>query len=376
MPKLVKRSTKYAVEYYDPQKGFTTRESLGTDDLGTARRLFAEWQLAKALPERSTLEAVTIQGLLATFYAQAAKDYASKAVYKSALEYVVKYLPDLPLSEFKRARQEGFVARLRQDGLADGTIKRLMAAISTSVKRAYEYDVIPSKPHILSITDDARRDRVMTDDEARALIRASKSENAIRYMALALMTGARPSALIGLTKAQFDFDHHLLRLLPPGERQVKQKPKPTIPLPKSLEEMARTWQDGPVFVVHSDHGKGGQLKSNESIWLKISRAVPEDVTPYVIRHTVASELRKQGVPMGDIAGYLGHKVQGMGVTERYAHFDPTFMRAAADAMDRYWNRLIGGGDERRDASVGSDTGNERGRATEIGREGPPVGGVH
>lgn len=371
MPKLVKRSAHYAVEYYDPQKGFTTRKSLGTDDLGTARRLYAEWCLTHSSPERSTLESVTVQGLLGTFYAQAAKDYASKAVYKSALEYVVKYIPDLPLSEFKRARQEGFVAKLRQDGLADGTIKRLMAAISTAVKRAYEYDVIPSKPHILTVTDDARRERVLTDDEARGLIRACRTENDIRYIALALMTGARPSALIGLTKGQFDFGHHLLRLLPPGERQVKQKPKPTIPLTKALEEMAMTWQDGPVF--QTDHKP---LKSNETIWSRVSRGVPEDVTPYVIRHTVASELRKQGVPMGDIAGYLGHKIQGMGVTERYAHFDPTFMRSAADAMDRYWNRLMGVGDEDGvDRSCG-DTGDVRGRAKEDGRESPPVGGVH
>ena len=129
----------------------------------------------------------------------------------------------------------------------------------------------------------------------------------------------------------------------------------------------------PSRVFQSDHG---QLKSNETIWDRVSRGVPEDVTPYVLRHTVASELRRQGVPMGDIAGYLGHKVQGMGVTERYAHFDPTFMRAAADAMDRYWNRLMGVGDEGRVDGSSGDNGYMRGRAEKDGREGPPVGGVH
>ena len=371
MPKLVKRSNNFAVEYYDPQKGFTTRKSLGTDDAGIARRLYAEWCLTHSSPERSTLEDVTVQGLLGTFYAQAAKDYASKAVYKSALQYVLKYIPDLPLSEFKRARQEGFVANLRQDGLADGTVKRLMAAISTAVTRAYEYDVIPSKPHILTVTDEARRDRVLTDDEARALIRACRTENDIRYISIALMTGARPSAIVGLSRGQFDFDHHLIRFLPPGQKQVRQKPKPTIPLPKNLEEMARTWEDGPVF--QTDHG---QLKSNETIWARVSRGVPEDVTPYVLRHTVASELRKQGVPMGDIAGFLGHRVQGMSVTERYAHFDPSYMRSAADAMDRYWNRLVGVASEERTNGHGDVIGSERGIAQESRAEGEPMGGVH
>jgi integrase len=281
-------------------------------------------------------EALTIKKLLLDFYNQKAHRYASKAVYNSALNYADKYLYGVTLDEFRKAKQEWFVAQLQQQGLADGTVKRVMAAISTSIKRAYEYDLIPAKPHVLTVTDDSRRERVLTDDEARALITASRTENDARYIALALMTGARPMAIIGLSKGQFDLTSRVLRLLPYGEKQVKQKPKPTIPLTRALAEMAKGWEDGPIF-------KAGdrRLTSNETIWNRIGKSVP-GATPYVLRHTVATEMRRQGVPHWDVSGYLGHKLGG--VTERYAHYDPMYMRAAADAMDRYWERLTGATD--------------------------------
>jgi integrase len=355
MPKLVKRSTNFAVEYFDPKKGFTTRRSLGTDDAREAQRLFAEWCL-KNLDEVGTLESVTVGGLLASFYAKQAQNYPSKYVYKSALSYVGEFIPDLPLAQFRRKQQEDFISKLREEKLAEGTIKRLMAAISTSVNYAYERDLIPSKPHILSVSDNARRDRPLTDDEARALIRACETTSEKRYIALALMTGARPGAILGLQKRQFDFSHHILRLLPYGEKQVKQKPKPTIPLPKALEDIAVGWEDG--YVVHLDHKP---LNDHRHIWERISTGLPEDIVCYDLRHTAATELRRQGVPEWDISGYLGHTGPGAKTTGAYAHYRPEFMRAAADAMDKYWSRLNA------QLRVGCGNAGEAGESSEEGR---------
>lgn len=354
MPKLVKRGETFAVRYYDPIKRCTTYSSFGTGDAGVAERLFHEWCLAK-LANPETLETATIEGLLGSFYAKEAKKYPSKYVYKSALQYAVKYLPALPLSQFKRVRQEAFVRQLREDKLAEGTIKRLMAAIKTAVNYAYERDLIPPPPAILSVSDDTRRDRPLTDDELKQLISACKTTSDLRYVQLAILTGARPNAILGLTKAQFDFEHHILRLLPFGEKQVKQKPKPTIPMPKALESLAKTWEDG--FVVHSDQNE--RLNTHKYLWERISKSLPDDIVAYDIRHTVATELRRQGVPEWDISGYLGHQGPGAKTTSRYAHYRPEFMRAAADAIDRFWERIS----ERRDwvGSRSSGDGSEDGQ---------------
>jgi integrase len=350
-PKLVKRSKSYAIEWYDPQKGFTTRRSLGTDDAGTARRIYAEYLL-----KTESFETRTVEGLLASFYAKKAQNYPSRYVYKTTIQYASKYLKDLDISDFKLKKQEFFVEKLREEGLAEGTIKRMMAAVATSVKYAFDREEITSKPPILTIQDDTRRERVLTDDEARAIIRASTGTPAQRYIEVALMTGARPSAIVGLHRSQFDFDHHLLRLLPPGERQVRQKPKPTIALPRTLESIAKTWEDGRV--VKMDH--------HRPLWEYVKSVVP-GACAYDIRHTVATELVRQGVPEWDISGYLGHQGPGARTTQRYVHYSPQFMRAAADAMDRYWNRLTGGTNEGDTGVNGGSSGGERKDADETER---------
>jgi len=334
MPKLIERQGIFQVEYYDSAKGYTTRRSLGTQDRAVAERKFAEWQLANTDWPKATLEDTTVEEVVAQFFGRAQK-YASHYVYRSLLEKVGKYLPGVSLANFKRSRQERFVEQLRAEGLAEGTIKRLMSGVKTAVKQAYEYEVIPSLPHIISVTDDTRRERVLSDEEARALLKAAGREEDFRYLAIALLTGARPAAILSLDKSQFDFENHLLRLLPKGERQVPKKLKPTTPLPTTLEELAQSWKSGPVFMVQPDH----RLASVRSIWKRLGKAVDPEVTPYVLRHTVATELRRQSVPEWDIAGYMGHSAPGSRTTQRYAHYRPEYMREAAIAMDNYWRRI-------------------------------------
>jgi hypothetical protein len=42
------------------------------------------------------------------------------------------------------------------------------------------------------------------------------------------------------------------------------------------------------------------------------------ITPYSIRHTVAVELRKRGVSMSEVAGFMGHRMERYATTEIYA----------------------------------------------------------
>ena len=50
-----------------------------------------------------------------------------------------------------------------------------------------------------------------------------------------------------------------------------------------------------------------------------------DVSPYTLRHTMATELRKRGVPAWEVAGLLGHKAGSYRTTEIYAKFGPDYL---------------------------------------------------
>jgi integrase len=60
-----------------------------------------------------------------------------------------------------------------------------------------------------------------------------------------------------------------------------------------------------------------------------------EVTAYTIRHTVAAEMRKRGVPVWEVAGFLGHS-SAYKTTERYAKFGPDHLAGAGRAIDSYF----------------------------------------
>lgn len=339
-PKLVLRTKNYAVEWYDEAKGFTTRSSLGTDDPGEARRLYAEFCLKNVRTRSAEINAVYVEGLMAQFYVQEAQFFPSKYSYKSTLAYCSRLLKDVTLEDFDKKRQEAFVASLRGEGLTDGTIGRMMGAISRAVQRAYEYREIAEKPWILSVQAHNPRDRILTDEEANSLLLSAKTVNEKRYLLLAFTTAARPQAIIDLTKDQFDLKRKLLDLNPPGRKQNPKKFRPTIPICRTLDTYCRDFPTGPVFVFQADQRK---LTSSRSIAESLEPSFPEGVTLYTIRHTIATELRSQGVPEFEVSAFLGHKPPGVSrVTLDYAKYRPEFMRKAADAIDSYWERIGNG----------------------------------
>ncbi|HEY0834486.1 MAG TPA: tyrosine-type recombinase/integrase [Azospirillum sp.] len=64
----------------------------------------------------------------------------------------------------------------------------------------------------------------------------------------------------------------------------------------------------------------------------------KDVSPYTIRHTMATELRMRGVAVWDVAGWLGHS-SGYKTTERYAKTNPEALAGAPRATDAYFADL-------------------------------------
>lgn len=67
-----------------------------------------------------------------------------------------------------------------------------------------------------------------------------------------------------------------------------------------------------------------------------SAGVPETFTPHMLRHMWASSMLAAGVPVTDVAGYLGHaSVQVTYAT--YRHYIPGQMGNAAAVLDRLWD---------------------------------------
>jgi integrase len=77
---------------------------------------------------------------------------------------------------------------------------------------------------------------------------------------------------------------------------------------------------------------GMQVRSiKKAIRRAAERAGLDGVTPYVLRHTAAVWMAEAGIPMEEIAQYMGHTSPA--VTFRtYARYSPDYLRKASDAI--------------------------------------------
>ncbi|MEQ8588605.1 MAG: site-specific integrase [Thalassobaculaceae bacterium] len=218
-----------------------------------------------------------------------------------------------------------YIAQRRSAGAGDGTILREMTDMRSSVRRyasnaGATFDMPSSPPP---------KDRHLTRDEYRSLREAAQSiPHLYLFIELALATGARSSALLGLTWGQIDFDRNRIDL----GIGAKGKGRAIVPMTKTVRRalVAQQPRAETVFVVEYAGRQVGSVK--KAFRSAADRAGLKGVTPHVLRHTAAVWMAEAGRPMSEIAQYLGHTSEK--VTFRvYARYTPEYLAEAASALE-------------------------------------------
>ncbi|WP_366553537.1 tyrosine-type recombinase/integrase [Aquibaculum sediminis] len=274
---------------------------------------------------------------------------------------------------------------MRAEGCSDSYTRRTLAVLQGAMNRALREGELQTAPHIALPAEAEARERVASVEEVARLLRAAESEHLRRYLLLAIGTAARPEAILQLATFQCDLEARVIKLNPPGRRQNKKR-RPTLPMAGFLVPLIRDAEPG-LLVAYRPHNARpdsdprpmksirspfrrlvarAQLQARqeaaprvralwrsgqrEAAWkaLQQARAAADallEITPYTLRHTVATELRKRGVPVWEVAGFLGHS-SGYKTTERYAKIGPDHLAECVRALEAYFVDLRGklGGD--------------------------------
>jgi integrase len=166
------------------------------------------------------------------------------------------------------------------------------------------------------------------ENRLRGVIRENYPEKEVE-LDLALHTGVRHSNLYGIhTKGRkpmpplqwkdVDFDWRLLRL-----PRAKSGSGYCVPLNDVAFEALRKLRersDGTGPAIRTESGR--EIHSCRK-WFEnsLAKAAIDDFRWHDLRHTFATRLRRNGVPIEDIALLLNHKIPGFEMTIRYAHGD-------------------------------------------------------
>jgi integrase len=330
----------FVVVWYEG--GRRRRYRLGTRDPAQARAAFREFvrrEHADAITPEATVEAMWNLYL-------ADREAADKPItrMRDAWKALAPHFADRRVDELIDGRLvRNYIKTRRAADRGDGTIHTELGYLRAALRRAERSHVILKAPDIVLPPKPRPRSQHLSPTEAKALIAGAGMPHVKLFILLALHTAGRPSSILDLTWDRVDLERRQIQLDNPA-RDRTAKGRATVPIAQLLMPELALAKSSAV----TDHVIEWGGKPVQSIKRGIARAAEraglKGVTPYILRHTAAVWMAQSGVPMSEIAQFLGHS--STSVTERvYARFSPEHLRRAADSISTVLFGSIGPLDE-------------------------------
>lgn len=342
-PRLRKRGKIYQI--YFTSNGSTKSISTRTSDRASAELALAEF--IKQSQTAAAFSAVpTIAEILDDYLAEkerAGKEEGAKyqvihlkAFFKTA---VVQSITETAINAYKSFRSV----------VKENTIRRELSTLNAALNRAKRKGVIDKVPYIPMPKQPAPREYWITKKEAERLFNAAKIEEVrtsggkwitrpnpdtvnhlVVFIALAVNTLARKGAILGLTWDRVNFETGLINLIDPTVSETNKR-RAIVPMNDTLRDILSRAR----LIAQSDHVVeylGKPVKDIKRAFKRCAeRAGLPKVTPHVLRHSGATWLAMAGIPIYEIARYLGHT--DIKITYRvYAKYAPDYLRSAAAVL--------------------------------------------
>ena len=328
--------------------GRSRRRVTGTSDLRQAQKILAHFLL---LTDRDAPE-VTRQTVLISDVLDAYCDEHA-VISDQTRAFIVVKLKDhfgiLPVRAVRPSDVTAYIARrragqlgyLKKDGTrikaGDATINRELAVLNAAIHHAVKARRITADeaPTIDALGAPPAKDRWLTHDEADRLLTAALEGRAghgrlprvYRFIAIALATASRRSAILELKRDQVDMERGTIRLNPAGRAQTKKR-RPLVPISDDLRPIMERIMRECITDYLMDHPGAVRTAFDNAC----DRAGLKGVTPHTLRHTWATWAAQAGVDMWMIAGVLGDSMAT--VVKNYAHHSPEHLRAAVNSVGR------------------------------------------
>jgi len=328
--------------WFDATTRQTCRASLGTSDFEAARLALAQWVTVNSRRSNQDPRDVALAEVFARYYQRKGRLAVSAGVQRRNLYLALEMLPaGLLVSELTLDAQDSLARRLRAaqtpggGEYQDGTVKRVLGTVKAAVNWAWKNGELERPVPFLSVPDGEPRERVLTIEEFARLWDAAEQPHLRMFILILLGTACRPKAALDLMRDQCDTTSRVITLNPPGRAQTKKR-RPVVPLPDFLLPWVIGTPSGPLVAY-----RGRRVEKIAKAWRAAREAagLDADVIPYAIRHTVATELRRRGVPEMELAGLLGHSMPNFRTTGRYAKYAPDYLSKAREAIDQIANEI-------------------------------------
>lgn len=269
----------------------------------------------------------------------------TRAGYLNTLDkHALPSLGHLKVKDVTASRIEGFAARLGDD-LEANTVRKVLSHLRTMFSSAVRDGLLVANPVTIAKKPRGKKKAIVpfTPGELLTIIERAGEFAAGGIIALMAGTGCRMGEALALDVEDFDRQAgtvHIRRTYhrvwglgdqPKTENGVRKIRVPD-PVVAYLVSAAGDRTTGPLFLTGAGRRPSHDLTTDP--WHRLLKRLGlADRNPHQLRHSVATSLISEGVPLGDVARYLGDTVETL--VKTYVHATGT---DPADTL----NRLLGG----------------------------------
>jgi integrase len=284
-------------------------------------------------------------------------------IYRNHVKlYLAPLLGHHRLAKLAPQHVRAFIKRKLADGLSPRTIRLSLVVLGRALGQALRDGLIAR--NVVKLVDLPRVQRfegkTLSPEQAKSLLGAAKGERLEALYTVALSLGLRMGEALGLRWEDIDLDrrtltvNRILERIGRGHGSTLQLVEPktsrsrrTVNLPDAagralkahrVRQLEERLAAGSAWC---DHGlafptmKGTPYEPRElhvKFKLLLDKAGLPDIRFHDLRHSAASLMLAQGIPLRSIQEILGHGSIAM-TANLYAHVGEQLKRQAADAMD-------------------------------------------
>lgn len=322
--KLVWHRGKLAVSFTEGNKRY--RRSLGTDDVATARQRMADYLASKDRHGK----ALNVTDIYKAYIAD--REAAGKAVgrMQDAWKRLAPTFGTMTAESVTKEVCRDYTKHRREASVSDGTIHLELGYLRAALTHAERDGLIDRAPYVPLPQKPAPRDHYIPKIKAPDVLAGAVMPHVRLFIIVALSTAGRAEAILDLTWDRVDFDRRRIDLRDPTRAKTP-KGRAVPPMnDMALEALAKA-KEG-ALSRHVIEWAGRRIASIKKGVGEAGRRAGIKVTPHVLRHSAAVWMAEAGIPIPEIAQYLGHSNPAT-TYSIYARYSPEHLRKASKALE-------------------------------------------
>lgn len=242
------------------------------------------------------------------------------------------------LSNFRLDRLRSKTAKGTQRSIA--SVNRELAMLRRMLNIAVREDWIIVSPFskgesLITVADEVKRERILTREEESTLLHVCESRNRIYLKSIiiaALDTGCRRGELLKLKWSDVDLENRLIIIRAENSKTLRSR---QVAMTNRLfNELANLYEQSPKINEFLVFGVTSVKKSFDTC-KRIAGL--DDLRFHDLRHTAATRLVSQNIPLPEVARILGH--MQVSTTYRYTNLTLDTVRRASAALDSFHSRI-------------------------------------